>query len=848
MQANTLMLKLTNYRRFEETDMITFQPGLTIISGSNGAGKSTLIEALLYALYGPKGASINDIRTDGLIHSSVQVECKLCIDNQEVHIIRSGDGTELRINNVVEIQFSPSSGKAVTNRVRTLLGGLSREQFEKTYVALQGDTAGLVNGKASDRRHTIDKILQLEVLTKAIEQQSKRRDSAKTMIVAYANTLSDNLALNEEGRKHLKNFQGARRLQSQRQHIGRFEKSITQVCDDEQERYQEAQKDVLEKQSQITTIEAQLQDIQAAQSQATDICKNLETLYKAYESYNTRIANIEGKLDQNQKDIQQHQENIQRITHYAAAADEYRQLEISRTSSQERLDRIPLIETCYQSYEQAKTRVEELDLLLEKLASVDEAFSQASEKATQMRHYWEQLRANDPTRTEVEAWQRQSGQLDHEERQNQQALKLLRDETGETRCPTCHQQLTEHSLLERIQHLNAWFDLRLPSLRHQLTHEKRVINEKKQHWEAECRQAEDHWKVCNEEVHTINTSRSKRDLLQEQLTDAATRLEESQRKWILLEESIPDPQEKQRLQAKLKEIRQRMDTLREQALSYEQFPLLQEHLANKQSEQDRLLQDKQLLHEQQCAVDYHPETHQAAQEHLDDIARQASEIQTQYQQAMLTLQKAQMKVQSTGEKIERIEGDRNRFETSVQEYYQEETLRGHLEEFKKHFFAANTQEVIQRTTRLLMHAITDQSILGVQFDKDEFQYLDASRVPRPISRLSGGEKSLVGLCLRIALAEQAQAIARTGRVSFLILDEVLSSLDEERCEAVQRIFEDVQNRGIFEHILMITHLDTVKQNWRANGLVIQKLNGKISQVISISPDEIPLNLIEEIEV
>ncbi len=102
--------------------------------------------------------------------------------------------------------------------------------------------------------------------------------------------------------------------------------------------------------------------------------------------------------------------------------------------------------------------------------------------------------------------------------------------------------------------------------------------------------------------------------------------------------------------------------------------------------------------------------------------------------------------------------------------------------------------------------------------------------------------------LTIACACSAKAIVRTGRVNFIILDEVLSSLDDERCDAVQRIFAEVQKRGIFEHIIMITHLDSVKQGWRANGLVVQKVDGKMSTVISVSPGEVSLDLAEGIEV
>ncbi len=178
MSQRTLTLKMKNYRRFAETGTIAFQPGLTIISGQNGAGKSTLIEAFLYALFGSKlgpksGQRVDEIRTDSL-SGPVRVECKLHIDDQEVHIIRSGTMAELRMNTVVQVQGGGGSSKAVTARVTALLGGLTRKQFERTYIALQGDTAGLVVDDASKRREVIEKVLQMEVLTKAIELQEKR--------------------------------------------------------------------------------------------------------------------------------------------------------------------------------------------------------------------------------------------------------------------------------------------------------------------------------------------------------------------------------------------------------------------------------------------------------------------------------------------------------------------------------------------------------------------------------------------------------------------------------------------------------------------------------------------------
>ena len=102
----------------------------------------------------------------------------------------------------------------------------------------------------------------------------------------------------------------------------------------------------------------------------------------------------------------------------------------------------------------------------------------------------------------------------------------------------------------------------------------------------------------------------------------------------------------------------------------------------------------------------------------------------------------------------------------------------------------------------------------------------------------------------LAIHPRSQETGLSGRfpVKFLVLDEVLSSLDDERSEAVKRIFDDVLQRGIFDHIIMITHLDTVKQSWHAHWLSVQKLDGKISRVMQGHPGEVPMDLTEEIGV
>ncbi len=93
MNGSILKLKLQNFRRFVETDEISFPPGLTVISGSNGSGKSTLVESFTYALFGQKRgrgalAQVLNPRSDNA-PGDVHVECELFIDGQPVKIVRS---------------------------------------------------------------------------------------------------------------------------------------------------------------------------------------------------------------------------------------------------------------------------------------------------------------------------------------------------------------------------------------------------------------------------------------------------------------------------------------------------------------------------------------------------------------------------------------------------------------------------------------------------------------------------------------------------------------------------------------------------------------------------------------
>lgn len=848
-EMSTLKLKVQRYRRFTDPQEITFQSGLTIISGSNGAGKSTLVEAMLFALFGAKrGLGISEIRPDKT-RGDPHIECELLIDDQVVTIVRDGNAAEVAVNGVVQVMKGPSSAKSANQRLAALLGGLTRDQFESSYIALQGDTAGLVEYKAKDRRLLIEKILQLEVLGRAVDMQINHCDVAKNQVIAQGNVICNNeLPLDKEVQVCIENFQNARVVHSRVQHTQSFQAHIEQVIADRQKKKQDVESLVSTAQAQVSGLQQQRSDHVSILEKANEAYQQLEERQKSHNELQEYIAGVGGQLAQVKQDLRKAQDAKLEAEQCADASAEYACLLQEKDDLEKRRLHIPLVKKYFDDFVQVKAQLDVLDCKLADLAGIDEELCLAKEQEDQCRQRRNMLYHNDPTTDDYVVWQKQDNKLEIETQQNKQALEQLTSGTGDARCPTCNQRFTEHTPEHRIQHLTIWLNVTLPPLYRELQQRKQQIDEQKKQWEQAKLRAEDEYTQIQKNTVKVEKRVLNRDAWRQQRDDLHTDFLAKQQVWLELEEDAPDPQEDEMLSRKLKELTDNLKVLKAQADAYAQIAFFQQSLVEKAQEQNDLEREKQTLLEQQSALGYHPESYQTAKNHIEQLRERDTELRDQLYQAKLDLQNAQGEEQQLQKAVETLQEHHNRFCTYVREFYRQEHLREHMEDFKKHFFEANTGEVMRRTTRLLMHAVTDQSILGVRFDKDEFQYLDSSNIPYPVSRLSGGEKALVGLCLRIALAEQAQAIARTGRVKFLILDEVLSSLDDERCDAVQRIFADVQKRGIFEHIIMITHLDSVKQGWRANGLVVQKVDGKMSTVISVSPGEVPMDLAEGIEV
>lgn len=850
MSEHSIKLQLQNFRRHEQTGEICFEPGLTIISGGNGAGKSTLIEALLFALFGAKrGRSASNPRTDHTT-GELRVECELTIDEQQIKIVRTGKEAELWVNRTAQVQNIPSSLTEVTRQISELLGGLEREYFERTYVALQGDIAGLVDSKAAnERRKLIESLLHLDVLSKAVDLQRTRSSEAMKGLVVLGDLISDEYYFDEAVRKLIKfrpNLAFVKRVEQARRFAGAIEKAR-----DEKKALEKAAQELAFSSLQAVRAEKKkFEENSAIVLKMEQRYEQQEGLYRQHQQQANRIAALEGQSKQVRQEIDSDKREIEQAEQCEAASQEYVSLQDELKIITDRLATLPLITARYTAFKDAESSLAQIEGQLKHLADSDEELSQAEGEKVRIGEELERLRTNDPTIAGYEELKRQQSRLDLEEEQNRKALTFLEHKTEEPRCPTCDQPLSAHTSEKRVHHLTCWLKEDLPRVRKDLEQRQVPLDAQKAEWEKQCRDMNKQWQIQVNSVAVLKQKVLTRNALQKQQIASEEGTASAKSAWTQLNEANPpDSQEPKSLQEKKQTVTMQAKALKHNADLFTRLPELRAKLTKRQQNLENLCSDIEQQKNQQVAIGYDPNVLQQSKNELTQARREAQEIQEVLKTVERDLSLAEADLQRKHEEGERAEKNHLRFREAIEEWCHEEQLYKLLDEFKVCFFAINTREVTERTTQLLLHAITDQTILGIQFlGNNELHYFDAAYESHPIDRLSTGEKSLVGLCLRIALAEQAQSIARTGKVRFLFLDEVLSSLDDERCEAVQRIFEDVLQRGIFEHIIMVTHLDTVKQGWRAAGLEVRKVTSKTSKVIPIVPGTSYLEMPEEIEV
>lgn len=168
-------LRIKNLRQHSDTE-IAFEPDkqLLLFSGQNGHGKTTIFEAISYALYGQPRKTFPRTTLDSLVRwgadlEGLQVELDFTMGETNYSIRRryvQGRSEATLTENGV---LTTNSSGEVAKKV-TLLFGLDADGFRNAVVSEQQELAGLTSMDSARRMKVISKITGITDLTNAAKE------------------------------------------------------------------------------------------------------------------------------------------------------------------------------------------------------------------------------------------------------------------------------------------------------------------------------------------------------------------------------------------------------------------------------------------------------------------------------------------------------------------------------------------------------------------------------------------------------------------------------------------------------------------------------------------------------
>jgi exonuclease SbcC len=137
---------------------------------------------------------------------------------------------------------------------------------------------------------------------------------------------------------------------------------------------------------------------------------------------------------------------------------------------------------------------------------------------------------------------------------------------------------------------------------------------------------------------------------------------------------------------------------------------------------------------------------------------------------------------------------------------------GLLERFRDHLVARTAPAINEEASQLLALFTQGRYTEFLLDDSYEIHLGDGGRF-LPLERFSGGEQDLAHLALRLGISRLLANRAGAADIRFLALDEVFSSLDSERCDALLAALRGLT--GLYGQVLAVTHLERLRDSFDA---------------------------------
>jgi exonuclease SbcC len=784
---------------------VEFPDGIVGIIGQNGSGKSSLVEAIAWALYGNESSIVRTTK-EGIRSSSAgpNDECSVELDfdlgPDHYRVVRSIKGKNCVTDASLSVNGSltAKTDKGVTDVIVDRLG-MDYKSFFISVFARQKDLNALSTLRPADRKKTILRMLEIDVLDDVVTEIDKDAKGKRTELANLNLFLYE--ADGQEKRKRIETERTALAADVQQ-----LESSLQ-----EQRRLLEA----LDKRTNVVKTEWDL----------------AEGKYREYSSHKQKAAELRAGMERNAqsvdrlaKDIESLMEKGRKATELEGANRQYLD-SVARKDSMESL-RSSFMELDYQRTRRSKLEKEAISLVerigrsRKDLADLKDPSKHLSSVEDNLKHADENIananRRSDWLRGEVKRVEKDAAA--REKRRTE-----IQSIGPDSKCPTCERTLAEHytTLLELMAKEISEMRRQLAELSAQLTSADDDLDKcKKVRGNIDIRLQ----KLRKEVIEETKLASSVKGL-EDQVTKVRTDMADTDSAISRIGTVDFDVLAYERLKKDLLELKRTSDLYNQLTIEARRLPEVESQKASLEKHIEAEREELSLAQERMASSGHSDELLEKAKRTYVEVRdrREAKAKETYALQNGIDRRKAE--ISGKDEQLKQLA----EVELKVGAIQKESETLAVLSEVMKVFRSNVISRIVPTLSEIssgLFEELTEAKYNGMELDEDYDIYIYDKGQKYPLDRFSGGEADLANLCLRLAISRVISE--RSGSsINFLVLDEIFGSQDNIRKRNIMQTFTGLSKQ--FGQIVLITHIEEVK-DLMGNVIGIKELSDGSSEV------------------
>ncbi|UCG60705.1 MAG: SMC family ATPase [Candidatus Zixiibacteriota bacterium] len=773
-----ISLEISNFRVIRNV-RLTFPDSVIGIIGPNGAGKSSIIEAVSWALYGNQAARTgkDEIKSSfARADDNCEVRLEFSVNEERYRVARRLVGRTERAE--VELYRGEASESVGVNETKAYVGqllGLDWRGFLSSFLARQAELNALSDLQPSKRRDHIAGMLGIERLDKAIQR------------------------VKEDSRLYKDKGQFLERQIAQKDQVLNRLEQLREALSDFEEPLAELKREQEKAESQHKAAKDELASVQKKRDEWLRLQARIQvqrTTLEALVQQQKALSDEQEKLTQHERDLENLGRQLSELTPAREEFEKQKEAKSKIAMKEELTERQKSTEA---QVAQEKTDLEalerklgEIDAALSKYPeNIEERFRNEQQRLESARDEYSRLRA------ELESGRKQAAKL-------QEQLKSVDKLGPDSVCERCRrpfgedfQQIRNHLAAEVAQLLRDLSKAEQGMLQQKKAGEKLrdLVDQLEREKNLRYQSTLDRQSTVREMDSLRRRLEANQNIL-EQIGDQLTGYKELYYDPVRFREAA----EKFERMEKMKE---RHDQL---TGSLARLPIVRESIAEVGRKLEETRKNEARLTEEATGLGYNEDTFRELSVAFEQSRKILDSASNEYLTRSKEKELTEKELEGKLEQLKSFEEAELELEESRSAHYYGEKLGRLFGDFRQELIASIRPSLADISSGLMAEMSGGKYNLVELDEKYNLRVMD-SGVYYGVDRFSGGEKDLANLCLRLAISLALTESAGLTR-SFVILDEVFGSQDNQRKELILQAMAQLKNR--FPQILLVTHVDDVK--------------------------------------